>query len=82
MVMPHGRHIYDKASDMEKETMCEYPQSYHALTHWKYVMQYFSKFSSVNLPDQEKHDQYTSTSSSIRFHIYHIIERFSNYGRV
>ena len=30
-VMPHERHIYAKASDMEKETMYAYPQSDHAL---------------------------------------------------
>ena len=30
-VMPHGHHIYAKASDMEKETICEYLQSDHAL---------------------------------------------------
>ena len=29
--MPHGLHIYAKASDMEKVTVCEYPQSDHAL---------------------------------------------------
>ena len=31
IVMPHGRHIYTKAHDMEKATMCAYPQSDHAL---------------------------------------------------
>ena len=36
-VMPHGRHIYAKSSDMEKETMCEYPHSDHAFPHWKCV---------------------------------------------
>ena len=28
-VIPHGRHIYAKATDMVKTKMCEYPQSYH-----------------------------------------------------
>ena len=37
-VMPHGRHIYAKASDMAKATMCAYPQPDHALPHWKCVM--------------------------------------------
>ena len=32
-VMPHGSHIYAKVFDMEKATMCEYPQSDHALPH-------------------------------------------------
>ena len=37
-VMPHGRHIYAQASDMAKATMCTYPQSDHALPHWKCVL--------------------------------------------
>ena len=32
-VMPHGNHIYAKASDMENATMCTYPKSEHALPH-------------------------------------------------
>ena len=36
--MSHGRHIYAKASDMAKGKMCAYPQSDHALTHWKCVL--------------------------------------------
>ena len=32
-VMPHGRHIYAKAYDMEKSTMCAYPNSDNTLTH-------------------------------------------------
>ena len=27
MVMPYGRHIYAKVSDMPKATMCAYPHS-------------------------------------------------------
>ena len=36
-VIPHGRHIYTKASDMERDRMCAYPQYDHALPHWKCV---------------------------------------------
>ena len=52
-VMPHGHHIYAKASDMEKSTMCTYPQSDHALPHWKCVLRCSAKFPCINLPDQE-----------------------------
>ena len=82
MVMPHWRHICAKASGTEKATICEYPQSYHALPHWKCLMQCFYKFPSINLPEQEMDDQYTNTSPSIRFHIYHIITRCSTHGRL
>ena len=37
-VMPHGRHIYAKASEMANETMCAYPHSDNALPHWKCVL--------------------------------------------
>ena len=80
--MPHGSHIYAKSSDMAKETMCAYTHSDHALPHWNCVLLYFSKCPSINLPDQETDDQYTNTSPSIRFHIYHLIVRFTTHGRL
>ena len=36
--MPYGPHIYAKASDMEKATMCAYFQSDNEMPHWKYVL--------------------------------------------
>ena len=39
-VMPYGSHIYPRASDMKNATMCAYPQSDHALPHWKCVLRY------------------------------------------
>ena len=71
--MPHGCHTYAKASNIEKSTMCEYPQSDHALPHWKFVIQCCVKFPSINIPDQEIDDQYSDTSTSVRFNIYHLI---------
>ena len=35
--MPHGPHIYAKASEMANATMCAYPQSDHELPHWKCI---------------------------------------------
>ena len=71
--IPHGRHIYTKAYDIEKAKMCVYPQSDHVLPHWKCVMRCCSKCSGINLTGQETYDQYSDTSPSIRFHGYHII---------
>ena len=51
--MPHGSHIYAKASDMENATMCTYPQSDHALPHWKCVLRCCSDCPCINIPDQE-----------------------------
>ena len=80
--MQHRHHIYDKAYCMAKATMCAYSQSYHALTHWKYVLRCCAKCTIINLPDQETDDQYPDTSPSIRFLIYHLIARCTKHGRL
>ena len=64
-VMPHGRHIYAKASDMSKATMCIYPQSDHALPHCKYVFRYCSECPYINIPDQETNKKHEETTTSI-----------------
>ena len=80
--MSHGRHIYAKAYDMAKETMCVYPQSDDALPHCKCVLQCCAKFPSLNITDQETDDQYPNPSPSIRFHIYHLTARCEAHGRL
>ena len=80
--MPHGRHIYAKAYDMAKETMCAYKQSDNALPHWKCALRCCAKCPIINIPDQETDDQYPDTSTSINFHIYHINTRCKKYGRL
>ena len=52
-MIPHGRYIYAKASDMKKTTICTYPQSNHALPHCKCVLRLFAECPCINLPDQE-----------------------------
>ena len=53
-MISHGRHIYAKASDMAKATMCTYPQSDNALTHRKYVLRCCAECPYIIIPDQEK----------------------------
>ena len=53
-VMPHGRHIYAKASDVAKAKICTYPQSDHALPHCKCVLYCSADCPCINIPDQEK----------------------------
>ena len=77
-MMPHGSHIYAKEFDMEKATICAYPHSDHALRHRKCGLQCCFKCPSINLPDQETDDQYSNTSSSVSFHIFHLIAHFYN----
>ena len=67
--MPHRRHIYAKASDMENATMCKYHQSAHALPHWKCVLRCCAEFPHTNLPEQETNKKHKETTPSIRFHI-------------
>ena len=80
--MPHERHIYSKEYDMAKATMCAYTKYDHALPHWKCVLQFCANFPYINLPYQETDNQYSVTTPSIRFHIYHIIERCTAHGRI
>ena len=81
-VMPHGSHIYAKASDMDNATMCTYPQSEHGLLHWKRVFRYCADCPCINIPDQETTKKHDKTTPSIRFHIYHIIGRCTSHGRI
>ena len=80
--MPHGRHIYAKVSNMAQYTMCEYPKSDHALTHWKCVLKCCAECLRINLPDQETDNQNSDTTRSIRFHIYYLIARCKKHGRL
>ena len=52
IVMPHGQHIYAKATDTEQATMCAYPYSDHALIHWKCILWCCSDCTFINLPYQ------------------------------
>ena len=81
-VIIFGRHIYYKASDMAKATMCAYPQSDHALSHWKRVLQCYADCPCISIPDQETDNQYSDKRTSIRFHIYHIIAHCTAHGRI
>ena len=71
--MPHGRNIYAKAYGIEKANMCVYSQSYHALPHWKGVLQCCAQCQRINIPEQETYDKHPNPSTSISFHIYHLI---------
>ena len=80
--MPHGRHIYAKSYDMEKATIFAYPQSDHALPHWKYVLLCCAEFTCINTPYQETYNRYSDTTPSIRFQIYHTIACCTADGRI
>ena len=81
-VMPHGPHIYANASDTEQDTMCAYPQSDHSLPHSKCVLWCCNYCPYINIPDQEKVNQYSDTTTSVRLYIYHIIASYTVHGRI
>ena len=66
-LMPHGRHIYAKASDMEKGTMCTYPQYNHALPHWKCALRCCDDCPCINLTDQETYKKMTKQHPQLSF---------------
>ena len=55
--------------------MYAYPQSDHALPHWKRVLWWCANCLCINLNDQEKDNKYSDTTPLIRLQIYHIIAR-------
>ena len=59
--------------------MCTYPQSDHALPHWKCELRCCAECPYINLSDQEKNEE---TTPSIMFHIYHIIVLCTDHGRI
>ena len=73
--MPHGRHIYAKAYDIANGEMYAYPQSDHALPHCNCAFRYCANCPYINIPDQETDNQYSDTTPSIQFPIYHKISR-------
>ena len=81
-VITYWRHIYSKVTYTAKAKMCKYPQSDHALTNWKCVLQCFAKCICANLPDQATDYQYSDTSTSIKFYIYHLILHCRTHGRI
>ena len=82
IVMPHRRHIYAKAYDTTKATICDNSQSNNTLPHWKCVLRCCAQCPSINIPDQESDDNHPNPSTSICFHIYHLIARCTKHGRL
>ena len=74
-MIPNGRNIYSKVSDVAQDTICTYPQSDNALPHWKCVLRCCADFSCINLPDQETDNQNSDTTPSIRFHIAQLCDK-------
>ena len=52
------------------------------LPHWKHVLRCCVIFPCINLLDQETDNQYSDTTPSIGFHIYHIIAGCTVHGRI
>ena len=80
-MVPNGRHIYTTSSDMVMAKMCEYPPSQYILPHCKYVLHCFSNCPSIDLPYHESFINNSNKYNSIRFNIYHVILRYTVYGR-
>ena len=81
-VMPHGSHIYAKASYVANATMCAYLHYDHSLPDWKCIFRCFAECPHIYLPDQETNKEHEETTPSIRFHIYRIIGRCTTHGRI
>ena len=65
--MPHVSHIYATASDLANATMFTYPQSEHALPHWKRLLRCCADCPCINIPDQEKAKKHEETTPQLGF---------------
>ena len=54
-VLPHGKHMFQTASDMEMENICAYPSLKYALPHWKCVLRCCVKFPRIDLTNPESY---------------------------
>ena len=79
--MPHGSHIYAKASDMANAKMCTYPQSDHALPHWKCVLRCCADCPCINITDQETTKKHEETTPSITVTLSRSEERYCDYAQ-
>ena len=62
--------------------MCTYLQSDYALPNCKCILWCCDYCTCINLPDLKTYHQYSETTPSIRFQIYHIIGRYTAHGRI
>ena len=81
-VVPHGCHIHAKAADMANATICTYPQSDDEISHWKCVLGAVPTVLISILITKKQLKKHEETTPSIRFHIYHIIRRCTDHGRI
>ena len=72
----------EKTYDTEKEKMCAYSQSDHAVPHWKCVLRCCAQYPRIYITDQETNDKHPNPSPSTHFHIYHLISRCTKHGRL
>ena len=79
-VMPHGKHIFKTASDMYMETICAYPPSKYALTHWKCVLWCCAQFPYIDIPSPESDQHNSHVSPTMGFCVYHLIARCTVQG--
>ena len=81
-VMPHGRCISAKAYHIANTTICDNSQYDNLLPHWKCVFRCCAQCPSINIPYQETDDNHHNPSTSICYHIYHLITRCTNHGKL
>ena len=54
-VIPHGKHMFKTASNMDIATMCAYPSSKYTLPNCKCVLRCCSQCPHIDLPSPESY---------------------------
>ena len=75
--MPHVKHMFKTASDMDMATQCAYKLSKYSLPHYKFLFRCCSRFLSIDLPSPELNQHNSNVSNTIRIHVYHLISRYN-----
>ena len=68
--MPHGRNIYQIASDIAMATICAYPPYQHELTHWKFALRCCAQYPRIDIPIKESAKHNSNTFPTILLHFY------------
>ena len=57
-VIPHGKHMFQTASDMAMTKICAYTSSSYSLPHWKCVLYCCAKYpwTYLTIPELDQHN--------------------------
>ena len=65
--MPHGKHTFQRESDMAMARMCEYPSSKYTFPYWKCVLHCCVQCPRIDIPSPESDQKNSNIIQIINF---------------